>query len=113
MRSARAVKDLAAGTLVLFRFADKIVGEGVVTTYQKKRETDKSALGEQVTYEATTTFAPSSLRLYSPPVPIEALQEIVGSDPNMLPSAQPYFIIKDWSVYPKLLAVVLRAGTLI
>lgn len=111
MRSSKSVKELEAGSIVLFRHGDKIVGEGVVSDYIKEPSPDRTIVGEEVIYEARTMFAPSSIRVYAPPIPIEALQEIVGPEPNMIPSAQPYFIINDWSVYPKLLAYAIRNGT--
>jgi len=111
MRSSKAVKDLEAGSIVLFRYHDKIVGEGVVSNYIKGAASDKTIAGEDVEYEARTVFSPSSIRVYSPPVDIEALQSLIGDQPNIVPSAQPYFIINDWSVYPRLLALVIQQGT--
>ena len=111
MRSSKSVKDLEAGSIVLFRYGDKIVGEGVVSTYVRGLAPDKTLSGEEVAYEARTIFSPSSIRVYSPPIQIEALQHLVGQEPNMIPSAQPYFIIEDWSIYPHLLALQVKQGT--
>ena len=110
MRSHKSVKELESGSIVLFRYGDKIVGEAVVSSYVKGCFPDKTIAGEDIKYEARTVFAPSSIRIYAPPISIEALQEIVGSEPNMIPSAQPYFIIDNWAVYPRLLALQIRQG---
>jgi hypothetical protein len=110
MRSARSVKELPEGSIVLFRYGHKVVGEAVVSSYIKEPSPDKTIDGGEVTYEARTTFEPTSIRIFSPPVPIEDLQQIVGAEPNMVPSAQPYFKLENWGVYPNLLALVVTRG---
>jgi len=110
IRSAKSVKTLETGSIVLFRYHDMIVGEGVVSNYIKEPSPDRTVAGEEIAYEARTIFAPSSIRIFQPPIPIGDLQGVVGAEPNMIPSAQPYFIIEDWSVYPKLLAVAVKQG---
>ena len=113
LRSANSVRDLDPGSIVLFRYHDKIIGEGVVTNYIKGSAPDRTIPGEDFEYEARVVFAPSSIRLYAPAVPVDALQRCIGEEPNIVPSAQPYFKLTDWSVYPKLLAVVTRGGLLL
>ncbi|MCS3902202.1 hypothetical protein J2T55_000194 [Methylohalomonas lacus] len=109
MRSGRAVKSLSTGSIVLFRYNDKIVGEGVITGYS--RSTDGQAVdNDEPLYASMAKFAPTSIRIYSPPVSVTDLQAIIGDEPNIVPSAQPYFIIKDWAVYPKLIAFVTARG---
>ena len=111
MRSSSYVKDLETGSIVLFRHGDKIVGEGVVSAHVKGVAPDKTLAGEEVAYEARTIFSPSSIRLFSPPIQIEALQNLIGPEPNMIPSAQPYFKIDDWTISPRLLALQVKQGT--
>jgi len=110
MRSANSVKDLPRGSIVLFRYGHVIVGEAVVASYVKEESNDCTLAGDEIRYEARTEFDPSSIRIYCPPVPIKILQDIVGKEPNMLPSAQPYFKLEEWGVYPKLLAQVITGG---
>ena len=113
MRSASSVKDLPRGSIVLFRYGHAIVGEAVVASYIKEESNDRTISGEEINYEARTEFDPTSIRIFSPPVSIQAFQEIVGAEPNMVPSAQPYFKLANWSVYPKLLALVIEHGRFI
>jgi hypothetical protein len=77
LRNANAVKDPPVGSVVLFRYAHRIVGEAVIW---RPKETFAEAMkgrtvaGVEAEYAAQITFAPSSIRLYAPPLPIEWLQ---------------------------------------
>ncbi len=103
LQSKNAVADLPAGSIVLFRYGNEIVGEGVVREYKRESHTERTLAGAVQQYEARVTFAPGSIRLFVPPLAVEELQRIVGDAvPIMVPSG--YYIIRDWSVYPKLLA---------
>jgi hypothetical protein len=109
--SKSAVAELPPGSLVLFRYDEVVVGEAVVKEYLRDSPVrDRTLAGEVQEYEASVWCLPSSIRVYAPPVEIEALQSFVGESPNMIPSAQPKFKI-DWNVYPKLLAhIVGKSG---
>jgi hypothetical protein len=113
LRSRKAVAELPMGSIVLFRYADDVVGEGVVREYVRESHTGRTLTGEEQQYEAQVTFAPDSIRLFAPPVTVEELQRIVGEAlPIMIPNG--YYIIRDWGVYPKLLAGhVGRAGAFV
>src|SRR6266487_6319741 len=67
-----AVRDLPPGSIVLFRYGQKIVGEAVV---RKEKEpfngTSRTLAGKEEEYEAQVTFPSSSIRLYAPPLPVE------------------------------------------
>lgn len=112
LRSRNSVAELPAGSVVLFRYADVVVGEAVVVEYSRESPSraGQTLLGERQDYEAYVRFSPGSIRVYAPPVEINELQSSIGDAPNLVPSAQPYFKIEDWAVYPKLLACVARSG---
>jgi hypothetical protein len=112
--SKDAVAELPSGSLVLFRYGQVVVGEAIVAEYLRDSSVrDRTLLGADRQYEACVWFSPSSIRVYAPPVGIEALQSFIGESPNIIPSAQPYFKIEDWNVYPRLLAHVAKSGTFI
>jgi hypothetical protein len=50
LRSGNAVAALAAGSFVLFRHGDVIVGEAVVREYTREAGTDRSLTGQQEAY---------------------------------------------------------------
>ena len=109
-----AVDELPSGSLVLFRHGQVVVGEAIVTEYRRDwPERSRTLLGEERQYEACVRFSPGSIRLYAPPVCVQDLQSFIGESPNIIPSAQPYFKIEDWNVYPRLLAHVSKSGTFI
>jgi hypothetical protein len=110
--SRDAVAELPPGSLVLFRYGQLVVGEAVVIEHSRELSGDRNGDDDQE-YEACVRFSPSSIRIYSPPVRIEDLQSFVGESPNLSPSAQPYFKIENWNVYPRLLAHVGKSGTFI
>ena len=68
--------------------------------------------GDTKKYEAHIILIPESIRLYSPPIAVGKLQEFVGSEPSM-EVARGYYIIPDWSVYPKILSQVDESGRLV
>ena len=71
---------------------------------------DRTLTGEEAEYGAQITFAPSSIRLYAPPMPVETLQQHVEID---LVNYAPAYHILEWSVYAKVLQHVMSAGTFI
>ena len=112
LRSANSVADLPEGSIVLFRYAHLIVGEGVVKEpVQRGSHTEQTLTGTDVEYGASVIFSPSSIRIYAPPIPVDRLQEHVGTAVNIgVPRS--YYKIENWSVYPKLLADVVTRGSL-
>ncbi len=112
--SRDAVAELPSGSLVLFRYGQVVVGEAVVKEYFRDLPVhDRNLAGDDQEYEARVRFSPGSIRVYAPPVGIEDLQSFIGESPNLSPSAQPYFKIENWNVYPRLLAHVGKSGTFI
>lgn len=111
IRSAKAVADLPTGSVVLFRYGHVLVGEAVVFRYVRNSANDRTLLGQETQYEAHVEFSPSSIRVFVPPLPVEELQSIIGDSLNITASAQPYYKLENWSMYPKLLAAhVVKAG---
>ena len=45
---------------------------------------DQTESGEDIEYEAQVTFAPSSIRLYSPPVQVGTVQKHIGNSKNIV-----------------------------
>ena len=111
LRSASAIADLAAGSIALFRHGHVVVGEAVVMRFCREPSRDRTLAGEEFEYEAFVEFMSSSIRIYAPPVSIETLQSFIGDSPNIVPSAQPYFKLDNWAVYPKLLAHISKSGS--
>jgi len=71
--------------------------------------------GEEVEYEAHVTFAPSSIRLYAPPVPVVQIQHHMNEhhiDKNIVKSARVYAKL-DWNIYACILKEVVSRGTFI
>jgi hypothetical protein len=62
-------------------------------------------------YEAQVTFAPSSIRVYAPPLPVKLIQEHVP-DKNVEQAYRAYMKL-EWSVYPKILEAVVANGTFV
>src|SRR5262249_37458271 len=74
----KRVDELPTGSVVLFRYSNWIVGEAIVSqapVWEKERARNRS--GEEVEYVGRVVFAPSSVRLYSPPLSVECLQELI------------------------------------
>lgn len=110
LRSADAVADLAPGSIVLFRHGDVIVAEGLVRDYAREAGTDRSLTGDHVSHGARVEFVPDALRVFAPPLPVAELQRLIGTAPD-ISVARTYFIVRDWGVYPKILAAHIgRAG---
>jgi hypothetical protein len=103
-------EDLPAGSIVLFRYHDNLVAEAVVRHYT--REPGKDA-DDGTEYAAKVIFAPSSIRVFSPPVPVTVLQKIIN-DRKDLSGRNSYTRVEEidgevnWMVYPKLLAAHIR-----
>jgi hypothetical protein len=114
LRSRNAVADLLPGSVILFRYGEVIVGEAVVRQYdrelpQVERITERTLTGQVQDYEARVLLAPGSIRLFSPPIGVNELQRIVGSSPD-LTVPRGYYAIREWSVYPRLLATHITPG---
>lgn len=99
---------------MLFRHSDFIVGEAIAIECDSNTSVSRMLNGKKREYEATITFAPSSVRLFSPPIRIELLQSIIGSSPKIVTARNNYYCIPDLSVHPRLLYEHLKChGTLI
>ena len=103
--------EMAPGSIVLFRHGDLIVGEAVIRQYELKA--GKIESGE---YQAVATFAPTSIRLYSPPVTKEELEGVIGwtrAGGAGIGKENAYAVSNDWSIYPRLLAHVATEGSFV
>jgi hypothetical protein len=113
LRNADSVKDVPPGSVVLFRYANRIVGEAVVwkgkETFPTKVK-DRTLTGEEAEYGAQVTFVPSSIRLYAPPVPVERLQPHLDKDLVVYAGA---YTDLEWSFYGIVLKEVVTTGTFI
>ena len=118
LRSKDAVADLPPGSVVLFRCDKVIVGEAVV---QKDKEVfhenlkGRTLSGESAEYEAQVIFAPSSIRLYAPPLEVDRLQEHIkahGMDKNILQNAGVRPVL-NWDIYACVLQDVAERGSFI
>jgi hypothetical protein len=113
LRHADAVKDLPAGSVVLFRYRNNIVGEAVVwkgkETFLEKAK-DRTLTGEEAEYGAQVTFVPSSIRLYAPALPVERLQPHLEKDVVKFAAA---YTDLEWSMYGIVLQEVVSKGTFI
>jgi hypothetical protein len=102
--SSNRPAELPCGSVVLFRFEDLLVGEAVVHAYSPDPGVDEDS-GKK--YIARVFFVPSSIRIFCPPIPIKALQVLIG-DAKKLTGRNPYYEFTDWTLYPKLLAAHVR-----
>jgi hypothetical protein len=105
LNNANPVADLPSGSVVLFRFGlHKIIGEAVVVRTEVFQEDDAEV-------PATVWFAPSSIRVFAPPIAIATLQKIIGgtSIKDISSMANAYAKFDDWSLYGKLLSAHLTA----
>jgi hypothetical protein len=113
LRDADRVADLPPGSIILFRYNDHIVGEAVVWKEKVKldpKEKDRMISGEEAEYGAQVTFAPSSIRLYAPPLRLkEDLQPLVENK-DLVTFAGAYVQL-DWSIYARVLEAVVSRGT--
>jgi len=118
LRTASRVKDLPPGSIVLFRYGKRIVGEAVVWKGKQllnPRVKETTRTGEEGEYAAQVTFAPSSIRLYAPPLPVEPIQRHMNEhriDKNILKFPGAYVEL-DWKIYACILKEVVSRGTFI
>lgn len=113
LRDANAVKDLPPGSVVLFRYGHKIVGEAVVWKGKEifsEKLKDRTLTGEEAEYGAQVTFVASSIRLYAPALPVERLQPHLDKDVVKYAGA---YTDLDWSIYGIVLQEVVSKGTFI
>ncbi len=104
VRERKAIDQLPCGSIVLFLHINTIVGEAVVIDFKHGSYPGRvQATGEKFVYGARTKFSPTSIRLYSPEIPIESIQPLIGDHPNRI--VPHYCIIPDWGFYPKLLGL--------
>jgi hypothetical protein len=113
LRNADAVIDVPPGSVVLFRYGHRIVGEAVVSKGKEvfpEKVKDRTLTGEEAEYGAKVTFVPSSIRLYAPPLPVQRLQPHLDKDVVNFAAA---YTILDWSIYGIVLQEVVTNGTFI
>lgn len=113
LRDANAVAGLTAGSVVLFRYGQRIVGEAVISKGRElfpEKVKDRTLTGEEAEYGAQVTFVPSSIRLYAPPLPVERLQPHLDKDVVKFAAAYTHL---DWSIYAIVLKEVVTNGTFI
>jgi hypothetical protein len=113
LRNADAVRDLAVGSVVLFRYGHRIVGEAIVWKPKEnlpEKVKDRTLTGEEQEYGAQITFAPSSIRVYAPPLPVEIIQQHITKDVVKFAGA---YTELDWSIYAKVLQEVVARGTFV
>lgn len=113
LRSRDALAELPIGSIVLFRYGNKIVGEAIVAGYFRESSIDRTLAGEEFEYKAYIMFSQTSIRVYAPPVPTKKLQAILGDSLDITKSAIPYYKIEDWTIYPRLLAEIVESGAFI
>lgn len=113
LRSRNAIAELPNGSIVLFRYGHNIVGEAIVAGYFRESSIDRTLTGKEFNYEAYIVFSQTSIRVYAPPLPIKKLQRIIGESLDITTSAQPYYKIEDWNIYPGLLAEIVESGAFI
>jgi hypothetical protein len=113
LRHADAVKDVPPGSVVLFRYSSRIVGETVVCKGKEifpEKKKDRTLTGEEAEYGAQVTFEPSSIRLYAPPLPVERLQPHLDKDVVTYAGA---YTDLAWIMYGIVLQEVVSKGTFI
>jgi hypothetical protein len=105
------VKELPPGSVVLFRYGQAIMGDAVVCKGKevfKEPVTARTTSGEDEEYAARVTFAPSSIRLYAPPLPIEKIRPFTKKD---LMTYAGGYVELDWEVYAHVLREVVSQGS--
>jgi hypothetical protein len=113
LRKADAIKDLPPGSVVLFRYGNRLVGEAVACKGKETFPTkvkDRTLTGEEAEYGAQVTFVPFSIRLYAPPLPVERLQPHLHKDVVKFAGA---YTELDWDIYGIVLQEVVSKGTFI
>lgn len=103
-RPVPAENMMEPGSVVLFRYANNIVGEAVIRSFDKTAGTQRDGRS----YQAVATFVTSSIRIYSPAISTHALQQLIGESPNI--SVERSYHQLDWSAYPKVLSLVTGSG---
>jgi hypothetical protein len=98
--------ELPTGSIVLFRFNKLIIGEAVVLKYSNEPAKDEE---DGVDFLARVFFVPSSIRIFSPAIPIKVLDDL-EEVPQNLSGANPYYRLVNWIVYPKMLAAHITGG---
>ena len=112
--SADRVAELPPGSVVLFRYGQRIIGEAVVSSPYEvlaEKARDKTTYGgEEEEYAAQVTFAPSSVRLYAPPLPLEQIEQYTDKDLRTYAGVYP---ILTWDIYAHVLEWVASRGAFI
>src|SRR5262249_35896187 len=83
LKDARQISEVSPGCVVLFRYDKNIVGEAVVWKEKdpfREPMKNKTLTGDEAEYTGCITFHPSSIRLYAPPVPVNAVQPYLKKD---------------------------------
>jgi hypothetical protein len=109
LRDADAIKDVSAGSVALFRYDKRIVGEGIVWKEKDifpEPVKNTTLTGDEAEYTGQIAFHPSSIRLYAPPVSVASLQGHVDKDISI---ARTYFNL-DWPAYGFVLQEVATKG---
>ena len=113
LRHADSVREVPPGSVILFRYGNKIVGEAIVwkgkENFQDKVK-DRTLTGEEAEYGAQITFVPSSIRLYAPPLPVDRIQPHLDKDIVKFAGA---YTDLDWTIYGIVLQEVVSNGTFI
>ena len=89
------IPELPAGSIVLFRYADEVVGEAIVREYVRGAAD-----------EARVVLVPGSVRFFKPPLRVEIVQEVIGRDNDLC--ARGGYCVIDRGLYLKLLAAHVR-----
>lgn len=113
LRNANSVKDVPPGSIVLFRYGSKIVGEAVVSKGKEvfaEKVKDRTLTGGEAEYGAQVTFVPASIRLYAPALSLDLLQPHLEKDIVKYPGA---YTDLDWNIYGIVLQEVVTKGTFI
>ena len=74
-RNFRSVKNIAVGSVALFRFADKVLGWGVVSEKALFLPFSDPEYGK---YEGFIMFNPKTVKAFETPLPIKDLERITG-----------------------------------
>jgi hypothetical protein len=110
LRDADAVRELPPGSVVLFRYGHRIVGEAIVWKGKElfpEKVKDRTLTGQEAEYAAQITFVPSSIRLYAPAIPVERIQPHLDKDVVKYAGAYTHL---DWTIYGIVLQEVVTKG---
>jgi hypothetical protein len=107
VRRNSKVSGVPTGSVALFRYGNYIVGEAIVAEELRPLTIEHQALrGVDDGYDRVITFAPSSVRLYDPALPVNCIR----TEKNLMTYAGAYAHFEDWSIYPEILAAVVKEG---